>query len=229
MNSQINKQTSKGSLYFKFQYTPLTVSEKYFSESLDLCRLDARLYEVMTEFVRDFWWALEPQILNKELKKKHNGFLIKTIVASIFDYCEIEDAIRDNFSQWATLALRGVKNLAIPELLYQDIKRGGKYEKRVIENTLPSFQRHNLYFSDMPFNKGLPKSVRSRNYWNTRFNIIDFLKLDAALKIKKDSLSLRNIEIEKKYKTNRVFVSRVLNNSYDGIKIDFFEKVIEGI
>lgn len=190
--------------------------------------MDARLYEVMTEFVRDFWWALEPQILNKELKKQQNGFLIKTIIASIFDYCEIEDAIRDEFSKWATFASRGVKDLATPELLYQDIKIGGKYEKRVIENTLPSFKRHNLYFSDIPFNKELPRSVRSRSCWNTRFNIIDFLKLDAVLKIKKDSLSLKNIEIEKKYKTNRVFVSRILNNTYDGIKIDFFEKVIEG-
>lgn len=188
--------------------------------------MDARLYEVMTEFVRDFWWALEPQVLNKEIKKQHNGFLIKTIITSIFHYCKIENNVRHEFSTWSTFAARGVRELATPELLYTNIKKNGKYEKRIIANTLPSFKQHNLYFADIPFNKGLPKSVKSKNDWNNRFSLVDFLKLEATLKIKKDSLSLKNIEIEKKYKTNRVFVSRVLNNSYDGIKINFFEKVV---
>lgn len=103
-----------------------------------------------------------------------------------------------------------------------------KFDQYTIDETLPCFKRHNLYFRDSPFNKGIPKDVKSRSHKRItdRFSAIDLIKVDAALAVKIDSLELKNIDLIKKYKTNRSFVSRILNNKYDGIKVDLFEKIL---
>lgn len=225
----MNTPKNKGSIYSIFQITPFTVSEKFFCESLNASRTDARLYEVVTEHVRDFWWAMEPAILNKQIKKCENGFLIKAIVASIFDYCEFEQSIRSEFTAWSNIALAGVKDLKSPEFLCLANRLSKKFDQYTINETLPCFKRHKLYFRDSPFNKGLPKDVKSRSHKriSDRFSSIDLIKVDAVLRVKRDSLELNNTDIISKYDTNRSFVSRILNNTYEGIKIDLFEKILQ--
>ena len=80
---------SRGDNYYKIQMQPLSISESNVAQAFDQSRFDPRLMEIMTEFIRDFWWCLNPQELNKMCKKANHQFMFKASISVILDSCKI--------------------------------------------------------------------------------------------------------------------------------------------
>lgn len=202
----------------------MTVSEKEVAVLLDRSRLDPRLMEVMTEFIRDYWWMLDPKILAKSCKRAKDPFVIKVIVACIFDYCEISEMDRKQFADWVQQASAGIKD-PNPQLFYLGVfPLFSKSLDREVKESLASFNRHNLFAKDLPFNKGLPGSIKSeRNPPANKLHDIDLLKLKLSQNIKslKRNRGLSNEEIIKLTGINRVFLSNILNNKLEKISADY--------
>ena len=220
----INPSNSRGEVYNRFQMYPLTVSEKEVAVSLSQARFDPRLMEILTEYIRDFWWTLHPVELNKFCKKNKSPFMIKAVTAILLDYCKTTFENRADFSKWMIQAIRGIKDPA-PQLLYVGIiPVGSKMMKEEVERALPTLFRHNLIVKDLPFNKDLPGELKSEsNLPQNRIDEIDFLKFKWARKIKnfKYENHITNAEMTEKYNINRVFLSKILNNKLGKISVEY--------
>lgn len=214
----------KGDLYFQVQNKPLTISEKDLADLLDQSRMDPRLMEITTEFVRDFWWIMDSDILNKACKKSRNPFMIKAIIACLFDHCEIETEDRMQFSAWTQRAAAGIKD-PNPQFLYIGVfPLFSKSAEKELTESLICFKRHGLLAKDLPFNKGRPGRVKSeKNPPQNKVDEIDLLKLKYVRKIKslKKDRNLSNAEIVSKTGINRVFLSRILNNKIENISLEY--------
>lgn len=205
---------------------PLSLSERDVAQALDKSRFDPRLMEIMTEFIRDYWWALGPSQLNKLVKKSKSPFVIKGITSVILDLCQMHPQERLQFADWVYYSTRGIKD-PNPQLLYIGVIPFGQSLLRETKEALPSFLKHNLITKDLPFNKGKPGTLKtSANFPKNRLDEIDLLKLKYCKKIK-------NIKIEKKLSNdeicnltgiNRVFLSKILNNKLTGISVEYLKE-----
>lgn len=215
---------SKGTVYHLIQTKPAELSEKDFAFGLNRARLDPRLMEVITEALRDFWWNLDPEELNKQIKKTKNPFMLKAALSAILAYCRIEPEDQNGFHKWVLLAIRGIKNPP-PQLLYIGILPiGSKSMKLEVELALPCFKKMNLICKDIPFNKQIAGILRSEK--NLPVNVlkdIDVIKINAARKIKnyKKQHHLTNDELGARLKINRVSISKILNNKTQGISAEY--------
>jgi hypothetical protein len=109
----------RAELYLIYQTQPLNLSEKEIALSFERSRFDARLFEIVTEHIRDFWWTIDPVYLNQACKKMKSPFVIKCIISAILDYCKITINNKYAFQNWSQLACRGIKKPA-PQLFIQD-------------------------------------------------------------------------------------------------------------
>jgi hypothetical protein len=216
------KLISRADLYHGIQNDPLRFSEKEISEHFDRARLDPRLMEVLTEFLRDFWWHLNPAVFNRQLKKRKYPYVAKAVLSVIWDHCEISDEVRKSFSDWTEQALRGIRDPR-PQLLYLGLYSvGSRQILREIHEGVDSFRRHHLFAKDLPFNKGLPKRVASPASLQL-LDPVDTLKRSYAARIKdfKRSRDLTNNEVMTLTGINRVFLSRILNNKLSSISVEY--------
>ncbi|MEK6628137.1 MAG: helix-turn-helix domain-containing protein [Bdellovibrionota bacterium] len=216
----------RGDVYFNIQMHPLELSERDVAKALDKARFDPRLMEIMTEFVRDFWWRLDPTKLNKALKKSKSPFVIKGITSVIMDFSQMSKESRQEFIDWVYLCTRGIKD-PNPQLLYVGVIPFGKSLFRETAEALPSFFKHNLITKDLPFNKGKPGLLKTcASLSENRLSEIELLKLKYIQKIKniKIEKKLTNEEICQRTGINRVFLSKILNNKLDGISVEYLKK-----
>lgn len=220
-------ELSRGNLYNTIQTHPLSLSERDVVQALDRSRIDPRLMEVITEFLRDFWWLQNPALLNKSSKKAKYPFMITAAVSVILDYCKMSETNRNSFLKWVQLALRGIKDPP-PQLLYIGVLPvGSKLIQRELEEALPSLFKHGLIAKDLPFNKGIPGELKSATHLpKNRVDDVDLLKLKYAQMIKELKLKrgLSNSEIIKKTGINRVFLSRILNNKLENISVEYLSE-----
>ncbi len=206
---------------------PLNISEKFFAEKLTESRRDPRLLEIMTEFMRDYWFVLEPTLLNKLIKKQTDQGVFKAIIHCIIKNCEISDNLRTIFFEWVLIALRGVKIPKTTEiLLIEDISPGDVYSKRIIKNSIAEFLENGYYFNVLPFNKGQAKSVKSLDTSAIMLKKSDRIKIQAALALKKKLLVQTKSDISKRVGSNHYTLYKIANHKWVGIKIDIFEKLL---
>jgi hypothetical protein len=215
---------SKSSLYFQLQNHSLKISEKKLAKVFEKVRYDARLMEVATEFIRDFWWNLDPHLLNRRMQISKFPFAIKPAISAILNSCSFSDKIRRHkFTAWCQIASRGIKNPP-PQLFYIGLNNIGSNSMRREETeALDCFSSHGLIAKDLPFNKGIPGSVKTREDFPDRFDFKEILKSDLSLKIKlfKSQNGLNSIETMKALRINRTFLSKILGNNLEGITLDY--------
>ncbi|HEY8269255.1 MAG TPA: hypothetical protein VIG33_00080 [Pseudobdellovibrionaceae bacterium] len=214
----------KHAIYFKIQHHPLTLSEKEVAKALELARFDPRLMELMAEHIRDFWWTLEPEDLNRASRKMKSPFVIKALTSVILDRCTMTKEDHADFSQWVWFATRGIKDPP-PQFLFIGLTPvGSKSAFNQIKEALPSFFRHNLIAKDLPFNKGNPGSLKTENSPPAnRVDELDLLKFNLGKKIKKikSERAISNHEMTKLTGINTVFLSKILNNKLENISVEY--------
>lgn len=215
---------SKSAIYFEVQHHPLSLSERDVVALLDQSRLDPRLMEVMTEFVRDFWWNMIPEELNKAAKKSKFPFMIKVATGAVLNYCKMAPDDKTAFVEWLRIVVRGIKNPA-PQLLYVGIiPVGSRLAAEEVESSLPTFVKHNVFSKDLPFNKGKPGILKTeKNPPKNSIDALDLLKRSLAKKIK-DLKFLKGFSNEKIIAAtgiNRVFLSNIMNNKLQKITVEY--------
>ncbi len=216
----------KKEIYEVAQTKPLSISEKEFSQILDRSRFDARLFEIATEYVRDFWWAIDAEYLNQNCKKSKSPFVIKCITSCVFEYCKSDDETKKEFINWMIQATRGISDPSSQLFLISGYKIASAKEREQVTSGFECFKRHNVFYADLPFNKSQPGVLKSiRDFDKNRINEIDFIKIKAILKIKKLSHKYKNSELIEKIGINRFFLSKVLNNKTDQITAEYLLKV----
>lgn len=216
MNSQMS------SLYGQYQYKPISVSELQLTKDLYLTRQDPRFLEIVTEFVRDFWFILEPHTLNKRLKKNKEQGVFKAIISTILANCDTAtEELEIRFKKWSVTVLSGVKSPKQIKLFYnsKDVRPGGFTEKKIKQNAIQTFLDAGYYFSDLPFNKGIPKNILSLKE-NLKLSKVEKIKIILANSLKLQALHLNNDELAKKINSNTTTVSKILNNKFENIKVE---------
>ncbi len=220
-------QGKRGTVYYTIQMHPLSLSERDVAHAFDRCRFDPRLMEIMTEFIRDFWWAIDPVKTNKACKKSRSPFMLKAAISVIFDHCEMSIKDRNLFSNWLQTATRGLKDPA-PQLLYIGVLPvGSNLIQDEIKNALPSFFKHNLIAKDLPFNKGKPGSLKTElNPAKNKVSEIDLIKLRLARRFidVKTKHDLSNNDVIRLSGINKVFLSNILNHKLDKISVEYLIK-----
>ncbi len=220
------KNCLKKEIYEYIQYSPLRISEKELSQICDRSRFDARLFEITTEYIRDFWWTLDAEYLNQKCKKSKSPFVIKCIVSCIFEYCKYDDVTKSEFIKWMIQATRGIADPSPQLFLVAGYQIASRKEQEQVTNGLACFRRHNIFYADLPFNKSKPGALKSiRDFDHNKINEIDFIKIKAILKIKKLSHKYKNAELIEKIGINRLFLSKVLNNKTGQISAEYLMNV----
>ena len=220
------KNCSKKEIYEYLQLSPLRVSEKELSVIMDRCRFDARLFEIVTEHVRDFWWATDAEYLNQYCKKAKSKFVIKCIAACLLEYCHSDDCTKKEFINWMILATRGISDPPSQLFLIASYSVGSRKEQEQVTHGLACFKNHNIFYADLPFNKVHAKNLKSvRSHDKSKVNDIDLIKVKAVLRIKKLSHQLKNSEVIQKTGINRLFLSKILNNKTEDISAEYLFRV----
>lgn len=211
-------------LYFPIQNHSLEIGEKDLAHIFERVRFDPRLMEVATEFIRDFWWNLAPETLNHQMKLSKYPFAIKPAILAILRNCHFANPqLQQSFGDWANLVLRGIRDPA-PQLFYIGLNKiGSKSMQREENEALACFTQHNLIAKDLPFNKGIPGFVKTKEDQTAKLNFSDSLKSEFALKIRKFKVSgdYTNAQMTDILKINRTFLSKILNNKLTGISLDY--------
>ncbi len=214
----------RGTVYYNIQMHPLSLSEREVAQGFDQSRFDPRLMEIMTEFIRDFWWSIDPTETNKACKKSRSPFMLKTATSVILDFCEMTKNDRLLFSDWVKLASRGLQDPA-PQLLFVGvIPVASNLIQDEIKGALPSFLKHNLIAKDLPFNKGKPGALKTElNPAKNKVDEIDLLKFKLARKLRAIKMrhGLSNDEMIRLSSINRVFLSKILNHKLEHISVEY--------
>lgn len=220
------------SQYFLIQESPLSISEKSLAIFIEASRFDPRLMEVVSEFIRDFWWNINPENLNKACKKQKSPYVLRGILSAIWDHCDSDLVTRKDFSQWAKSATRSIDK-ASPQLVYIGLYPiSSKMMTQVCENPEPSFFKHGLILGDLPFNKGIPGTIKSKtNLPLNKVSSLDLIKIEMANKVKKLKAEKRmsNSDLCKKTGINRVYMSKILNNDIKDISAEYIERVTQNL
>jgi hypothetical protein len=225
----MNKITrgSRGTIYYTIQMHPLSLSERDVASAFEQARFDPRLMEIITEFIRDFWWAIDPVLLNKACKKEKSPFMVKAVTSVILDQCEIDIEDHRKFASWVQYASRGIRDPS-PQLLYVGVVPvASRMVQDEITNALPCFRKHGLIAKDLPFNKGRPGILKSEaKPALNKISELDYFKFKIARSFKRIKLdqSLSNTDIIQKTGVNRVFLSKLLNNKLENISAEYLEK-----
>jgi predicted XRE-type DNA-binding protein len=216
---------NNSSIYYKVQNQALHIGEKDLARIFDRARFDPRLMEVATEFIRDFWWNINPTLLNRTLKNAKFPFAVKPAIAAI-----LQNSAFPNketyllFLTWYEAVVAGIKNPR-PQLFYIGLNKiGSKSMRWEEEEAIPCFTNYNLIAKDIPFNKGRPGVVKNREQLlNQKFDEKKSVKSELALKIKsyKESNRLKNSELAEQLGINRTFISKILNNDLEHITVDY--------
>ena len=222
MNMDKDIFLKRDSAYGHFQGTPMLVSEKELSFALDKARFDPRLMEVCTEHIRDFWWNMDPEILNDSCKTKKYPFMIKVATTLIASYCKSDKKILSDFKKWTELTCQNIDNPP-PQLLYiGELKIASKAMSRELNEAIPEVFKLGLIVRDLPFNKQDPKRICTReNPPENKTRESQLMKSDIVMKIKKLKKTQTNEELIEHLQTNRVTLSKILNNKIDGITLDY--------
>ncbi len=220
-----------GNLYHSVQMLPLSVSERDLVSCLCRSRLDPRLLEVLTEHVRDFWWTKDPEILNRAAKRSAHPFMIKVAVNFVCQLCENDEATAQDFHQWMVQALRGIANPAPQFLFVGVVPLFSKSAQIEIDNCQPILKKLNLVSSVIPFNKQMPGRIKPRGFADRRIGNTDELKLKyvSLLKDYKAQNLLSNAEMINRSGINRVFLSRLLNNKFEKISVEYLESKVKAL
>lgn len=221
----MNFLNGDSSIYYKIQNQSLQIGERDLARIFDMARFDPRLMEVATEFVRDYWWNLNPSVLNKRLKNAKFPYAIKPAIAAILkNSAFLNEETHSKFIAWYEAVVTGIKNPS-PQLFYIALNPiGSKSMRREEEEAIPCFTSFNLIAKDIPFNKGMPGVVKTKDLIaNQITNAKGLLKSDLANKIKnyKEANHLKNEEVSKKLGINRVFLSNILNNRLEKVSVDY--------
>jgi hypothetical protein len=220
------KNSVKKVIYEHIQHAPLSISEKELSQIFDRSRFDARLFEITTEFVRDFWWSLDAEYLNKNCKKAQSSFVVKCVLSCIYEYCKADTLTRAEYLKWMALATRGIPDPTPQLFLVAGYNIASAKEQEQVVHGLDCFRRHKVFYADLPFNKTVPGALKSmRDYDQNKINEIDLIKIKSTLKIKKLSHIYKNYELIEKIGINRLFLSKVLNNKTDRISAEYLMEV----
>jgi len=223
MNSNLNE-----SLYHKVQMRPLEISEKDLARIFEQVRFDPRLMEVATEFIRDFWWSINPLIFNKCLKNNKSPYTVKPALFAIIRNCRFSsDEVKLEFIRWYEKVAAGIKD-PNSQLFYIGLyKIGSKSMDREVNESIECFSHFNLFSKDLPFNKGKPGVVKTKEVLlGSRLGSLALEKNVHAMNIKKikQQKHLTNDEMIVDLKINRHFLSKILNNNLDGITLDYLIK-----
>jgi DNA-binding Xre family transcriptional regulator len=226
------KNETCGNLYAVIQSKPLLLSERDVVACLDRSRLDPRLMEIMTEFLRDFWWTQDPHVLNKAAKRAKFPFMLVASLSAIFAYCEIPSNLRAPFSSWYSAAIRTIKK-PVPQLLYAGvIPIGSRSMQNEIDDGLPAFKKINLFSKDMPFNKSRPGEIKYKHSLaGIRSNELDVLKKTYAATFRtiKDSKKLKNQDIISAIGVSRSSLSKILNYKIEDISAEYLREKSEAL
>ncbi len=216
-------------LYHPIQNNSFRIGEKDVAHIFARVRFDARLMEVTTEFLRDYWWNLDPQLLNHQMKLSKYPYTIKPSILAILRTCAFpNEKTKDDFFRWCQLVVRGIKDPS-PQLFYIGLNKiGSKSMRREEDEALECFTEHHLIAKDLPFNKGFPGTVKTAEDFAHRTHFVEAKKSECALEIRRFKMrnGFTNKQVMEALQINRVFLSRILNNRLDGITLDYLgEKV----
>lgn len=216
--------------YQMIQQHPLSLSCREIVKYFDQSRRDPRLMEIMTEYLRDFWWVHDSHELNRAAQKSRFPFMIKASLVLILEYCKISDDIKINFANWFQVVVRGLQDPP-PQLIYVGVfPIGSNALQDEVREALPCLLRHNLILKDLPFNKGQPGVLKSeQSLPENRIDELDLIKLKWVQKIKnvKSQFKLKNEELILLSGINRVFLSKILNHKFDAISADYLKARVE--
>lgn len=223
MNKHLNE-----SIYHAVQTRPLEVSERDLAKIFDQVRFDARLMEVATEFIRDYWWNINPSEFNRRLKLSKNPFAVKPAIYAVLKCCSFpSEDTKLKFMKWYEVVAQGIKDPS-PQLFYFNIYPiGSKSLNAEVDEAIECFSKFNLFAKDLPFNKAIPKTVRTKEMLlGIRLNLLDLEKNECAVNIKnlKWIKHLTNEQMSQDLEINRDFLSRILNNNLNGITLDYLIK-----
>jgi hypothetical protein len=219
-------ELSKDKIYYHVQLNPLNLSIREIVQLFDRSRMDPRLMEIMTEFLRDFWWTLDPTLLNRAARKAKFSFMIKAALILILHHCQILESDKQDFVNWFQQAIRGIKNPA-QQLMYVGVfPIGSRALENEVNEALPVLFKHHIILKDLPFNKGQPGLLKSEKHPpEYRIDELSLLKLKWVHQIQKMKFqnNLKNEEIVQLAGINRVFLSRILNNKVGNISVEYLK------
>ncbi len=217
--------SQNSSLYYVIQNQALEIGEKDLARVFCRARFDPRLMEVATEFIRDFWWNVNPSIFNRCLKMTKSPEAIKPALRAILKNCQFpDDQTYQDFLFWYKVVVAGIKNPS-PQLFYIGLSKiGSKSMALELDEAVDCFTNFNFIAKDIPFNKGRPGLVKSQALFSQgHISQKQKLKSELAMQIKnyKEQHQYKNDEVSQKLGINRVFLSRILNNRLEKISVDY--------
>ncbi len=221
----MNLKSGESSIYYKLQNQALSLGEKDVARIFDMVRFDPRLMEVATEFIRDYWWNLNSAVLNKSLKNSKYPYSIRPTISAILKNSTFpNNNIRQQFIEWYESVVSGIKSPPLQLFYFGLSKIGSRSMEREQTEAIPCFLDFNLLAKDIPFNKGLPGTVKTKELLtHVRIDAKEALKSELASKIKhlKIAEKLTNEQIAKRLDMNRSFVSNIMNNRLEHITVDY--------
>lgn len=157
------KNNLNESIYHQVQIRPLDIGERDLARIFEQVRFDPRLMKVATEYVRDFSWNINPQIFNKCLKINKSPFAIKPALYAIIKNFSFPSAeVKLDFIKWYEKVAAGLKDPS-PQLFYIGLyKIGSKSMEREVNKVIDSFKTFNLFSKDIPVNKAIPGTVKTK-------------------------------------------------------------------
>lgn len=211
-------------LYQTIARFPLSVSEKNLVHYTQLSRLDARLAEVVTEHIRDFWWKYDPVSINRRIKAQTSPAAIRPMIAQILGLCEGDKLVKTAFGKWAAAVLAGVSK-AHPQLYFvPSLRPRSKSFDREVSEARAEFVESGFYSRALLFNKGIPGSIKS--FANAPMNTETRTKAELYLKLR-PHLQITLKELEDRLGVDRTTLSEIRSGQLHKIGIKRLASLVD--
>lgn len=224
------RREDRFALYQKLVTDPLSYSEKDLALFVQNGRMDARLAEVVTEHIRDYWWKYDPKSLNSRLRKQPWGSAIKPMLNQISEYCKATATTKAAFSAWARDAVLGLPDVPAQLYFIGYLKPRSKSQDREVSEALPSFSKAGYYAKDLMFNKGLPGSIKSVPTEPTNaISSADILKCLLVSEIRERTAELTLASVSAATGIDRTTISRIRSGKVGSLTADRLLKIVDSL
>lgn len=219
-------EADRFALYQAMVRSPMSFSEKDLALIIQNGRRDARLAEVVTEHIRDYWWKYNPELLNRRLRTQPWGAAIKPILNQIDEFCDAPSELRLEFQAWARTVIRGVRNSPPQLYFYDDSRPRSRSQNREVDEALVSFLSAGYVAKDYLFNKSRPKSIGQRpTASTTTVTRADLLKESISRDITQRVGGLSLKEVSQRYGIDRTTMSKIRSGKVSGMSVDRLSEI----
>jgi|GEM_PF-2834279 len=224
--SQVLSQVDLAHFYSQLNHDPLSIDGATLAFAVEQSRLDPRLAEITCEFIRDYWWKIDTENLNKKLQKIAWPEAILPMIEEIKMRCKGSSQEKKEFCDWARLACAKIQNESSQLYFFHSwMPDSLRLERNILENK-PWFKKHHFISSETFFNKDNPKVL---SLGKKRLSEKEKLKIDVA-EFVRDQIKSRGIDVihaAHLLQTDKTTISQINRLMIKKLSLDFLYDIKE--